>query len=446
MNNKKEEKLICGFCGAEESDTVKIYVGNNEGKICHNCIIGGYAVLKNNFNISKDLKNFLDKKENQNQEENQENNLNEVKEIQILIDNLEENLYYPPKIKEKLDEYIIGNEEPKKVLSVLVHNHYKRVLNYLKSSKENDNFEKTNALLIGTTGTGKTLFAQTLANILNIPFAIADATTMTEAGYVGEDAQNVLKRLLKNADNDLEKAQLGIVFIDEIDKIATRTKGTSNRDVSGEGVQQSLLKMIEGTKIELTKEGSERNTTKSTIEFDTKNVLFICGGSFSGIEDILKEKLDGKKTLGFLNDSKKQSKEEIAEKKKELMKNIDIEDLKTFGLIPEFIGRLHSISVLDDLTKETLIKIMTEPKNSIIKQYQQMFNIEGTKLQFNKDSINLIAENAYENKTGARGLRRIIEKIMVDKMFNIEEYKNKEIKINKTFVSNHFPKLISKED
>jgi len=269
---------------------------------------------------------------------------------------------------------------------------------------------------------------------------------MTEAGYVGEDTQNVLKRLLKNADNNLEKAQLGIVFIDEIDKIATRTKGTSNRDVSGEGVQQSLLKMIEGTKIELTKEGSERNTTKSTIEFDTKNVLFICGGSFSGIEDILKEKLDGKKTLGFLNDSKKQSKEEIAEKKKELMKNIDIEDLKTFGLIPEFIGRLHSISVLDDLTKETLVKIMTEPKNSIIKQYQQMFNIEGTKLQFNKDSINLIAENAYENKTGARGLRRIIEKIMVDKMFNIEEYKNKEIKINKTFVSNYLPKLVSKED
>jgi len=345
----------------------------------------------------------------------------------------------PKEIKEILDQYVIGQDEAKKTLSVAVYNHYKRIANE-EESEDDVEIQKSNVLLLGPTGCGKTLLASTLARILNVPFAIADATTLTEAGYVGEDVENILLKLIQAADGDIEKAEKGIIYIDEIDKITRKSENPSiTRDVSGEGVQQALLKIVEGTIASVPPQGGRKHPQQELLQIDTSNILFICGGAFEGLENIIKDRI-GKKSMGFGADI--QSKKDIDRYK--VFEQILPQDLLKFGMIPEFIGRLPVIATLKELDKDALIQITTEPKNALVKQYKKLLKMDDVELEFEHEALEAIVDKAIERKTGARGLRSIIEEIMRDIMFDIpsNEKIEKCIITRETVIDNAGPKII----
>jgi len=394
---KKGANDFCSFCGRSSSE-VELLISGISAHICNNCVEQAHLIVKESINSWKNTNEVLDRKK----------------------------LPNPKQIKEFLDQYIIGQDDAKRYLSVSVYNHYKRLLQ--EADKDDVDIEKSNIIMVGPTGTGKTLMARTIAKLLHVPFAIVDATVLTEAGYVGEDIESILTRLLQAADYDVAAAERGIVFIDEIDKIARKGDNPSiTRDVSGEGVQQGLLKLLEGSIVNVPPQGGRKHPEQKMIAVNTKNILFVCGGAFDGIERKIAQRLNTR-VVGYAAAQKNSDIDRTR-----LLKYITPQDLKSFGLIPEIIGRLPILTYLDALDRSTLRRILTEPKNSIIKQYIKLFDMDKVKLSFDEDVYEYIVDKAIEYKLGARGLRSIVETIMMDAMFNIPSTKEKKFHVTKPY-------------
>lgn len=400
----------CSFCEAQESEENPLIAGNGV-YICKNCVFSAYKIMFGDEDEKQDTK---------------------------LVDAVTK-LMTPKELNDFLSEYIIGQERARKLLSVAVYNHYKRIFKH-DAVDDDTEIAKSNVLLVGPTGSGKTLMAQTIARVLNVPIAIADATSLTEAGYVGEDVENILTRLMQAADGDVERAQQGIVFVDEIDKISRMSENRSiTRDVSGEGVQQALLKIIEGAQVNIPPKGGRKHPNQDFLQIDTSGILFICGGAFDGMTDIIQRK-QGNNILGFGHDKKTKDEQEAT------LDMVEPDDLISYGLIPELVGRLPIIASLNEISEEDMVQILTEPKNSLVRQYKKLFAIDSVELTFEEDALVAIAAKAIKRKTGARGLRAILEEIMIDIMYELPEYGGYEVVITKEVVDSSEKPLYIKQN